>query len=343
MPSTDNPGTAVDAPAGRTDPDHVIWSDDFSAGFSATGAQDKWVFVQGGGYTADDGDLTFSADGLRVISSGSHPATGEPAFVQTIPNEANNLSGLPGSGDHAKWIVYANHQASTGLQGFDAPAGKVLSVEATVSGRTYGTAGHPFGDAVADPEDDLRLAAAMLNTIDPETSTAFDFIITNKRLYAFYGRPNFARGHLGDYASFANTIALADRTPDDRHHVKVAYDRSAGVVRWLVDGVEALRVDRIGYRLSRDSLNLDEGGRETLVQPRQLSVGMGLLTLLDGSWPTGKGLVRLSTGNTYYDPATGEPDKQVFVDEESLDGGRLFGQGAELTVSGYTVAVSPAT
>jgi hypothetical protein len=341
MPSTDNPGPTI--VAGRTDPGHVIWSDDFSAGFSATGEQDKWAFVQGGGYTADDGALTLGGDSLRIVSSGVHPTTGEPAFVQTIPREEDNLSGLPGSGDHAKWIVYANHKAATGLQGFDAPPGKVLSCEATVSGRTYGTAGHPFGAAVADPEDDLRLASAMLNTIDPETSTAFDFILTNKRLYAFYGRPNFARAQLGGYASFANTVPLLDRTPEDRHHVKIAYDRSAGAVRWLVDGKEALCVDRIGHRLSRDSLNLDEGGKEVLVEPRQLSFGMGLLSLLDGSWPTGLGLVRLSTGNTYYRPATGEPEPQTFVDENSLESSRLFGQGAELTVSGYTVAVSPAT
>ncbi|MFC4031627.1 DUF6081 family protein [Streptomyces polygonati] len=340
MPSTDN--TAPTTEAGRTDPAHVIWSDDFSAGFSAGGEQDKWAFVQGGGYTADDGVLTFGPDGLRIVSRGTHPGTGEPAFAQTIPREEDNLSGLPGSGDHAKWIVYANHKAASGLQGFDAPPGAVLCCEATVSGRTYGTAGHPFGDAVADPEDDLRLASAMLNTIDPETSTAFDFILTNKRLYAFYGRPNFARAALGDYASFANTVPLLDRAPDHRHHVKIAYDRSAGVVRWLVDGAEALRVDRIGYRLSRDSLNLDEGGQEVLVEPRQLSFGMGLLSLLDGSWPTGRGLVRLSTGNSYYRPATGEPDPQSFVDERSLDASRLFGQGAGLTVSGYTVSVGPA-
>ncbi|MEW2495482.1 DUF6081 family protein [Streptomyces nodosus] len=341
MPRTDPTGPGAPAPAAPTDPAHVVWSDDFGAEFGARTPEDRWAFVEGGGYTADDGVLTRVPGGLRITASGKHPVTGEPAFVQTIPQEEKNLSGLPGSGDHAKWIVYANHRASTGFQGFDAPLGAVLSCEAVISGRSYGTAGHPFGDAVADPEDDIRLAAAMMNTIDPETSTAFDFLLTDKRLYAFYGRPTFARGELGRYASFAHTVALADRSPQDRHHVKIAYNRSAGTVSWLVDGAEALRVDRIGMRLSRDSLNLDEGGEEVLVAPRQLSVGMGLMTLLDGSWPTGRGLVRLSTGTTYYDPAAGEPVPQTFVDEQSLDTGRIFGQGAELTVADYTVAVTP--
>jgi hypothetical protein len=315
---------------------NVVWHDDFAGGFDAAEGTGRWKFVEGGGHRADDGAVSTSPDGLRVASRGAGP-DGAPAFIQTIPNEADDPKGVPGTGDHAKWIVYANHLADTGLQGFDARPGRVLTVGAVLGGRTHNTAAHPFGDAVADPEDDPRLAAAMLNTIDPETSVAFDFLVTNKTLYAFYGRTNFARRRLGDYASFAHTIPLASRSPADRHTVFVAYDPEDGTARWFVEGAEVLRVDRIGHRLDRSTLTLDEGGEEAEVRPRQLSAGMGMLTLLDGSWPTGRGLVRLSSRANYYAPEHGGPKAQSFVDEVSRDASRLFGQGAELSIANYTV------
>jgi hypothetical protein len=328
-----------------TDPDSkILFEDDFRTGFSAGAPDARWRFVQArADLTANDADVTLDRFGLRLTAPGRNPTTGEPAFTKTVPSEVDNPGGLPGFVDHAKWIAYVNRQASSGVQGFDAVPGRVLCCDATISGRTYGTAGHPFGDAVRDPDDDLRLAGSMLNSIDPETSVAFDFILTNKRVNAFYGRTNFARRHLGRYGSFAHTVPLADRSPDDRHRVRIAYDRGAGVVRWLLEGEEVLRVDRIGYRLGRDSLTLDEGGEESIVEPCQLSFGMGMLTLLDGSWPTGRGLVRLSRATTYYRPDLGEPAEQSFVDERSLAASRLFGQGAELSIGGFTVTSRPAT
>ena len=328
----------------QADDTAVVWRDDFRDGLSVTGPAARWRYVQASAeLVADDADATVTADGRRLVARGRNAVTGEPAFTRTVPGDHGRTGAVPGFADHAKWIAYVNRKASSGFQGFDAEPGRILSAEATVSGRTYGTAGHPFGDAVRDPEDDLRLAGAMLNTIDPETSVAFDFIMTNKRLYAFYGRTNFARRQLGRYGSFACTVPLSDRSPADRHHVKISYDRAAGVVRWLLDGSEALRVERIGLPLGRDTLTLDEGGTLTVVEPRQLSFGMGMLTLLDGAWPTGKGLVRLSSATTYFRPQEGEPAEQSFVDEESGDASRLFGQGAELTISDYTVTTAPAS
>jgi hypothetical protein len=321
----------------------VLWRDDFRGGLSAGTSGARWRYVQATAeLVADDAVATTSDDGLRLVARGRNEATSEPAFTRTVPSEQGRPGVVPGFADHAKWIAYADVKASSGVQGFDAVPGQVLSCEAVVSGRTYGTARHPFGAAVRDPDDDLRLAGAMLNTIDPETSTAFDVILTNKRLYAFYGRTNFARRQLGRYGSFACTAPLAERVPQDRHRVRIGYDRAAGVVRWLLDGEERLRVDRIGLPLDRGTLTLDEGGELSVVEPRQLSFGMGMLTLLDGSWPTGRGLVRLSRATTYFRPGLGEPHEQSFVDEESAESSRLFGQGAELTVSGYTVTTEPA-
>jgi hypothetical protein len=316
----------------------VIWRDDFAAGFDTSGPQAPWRHVQATPeLIANDAVITTSGSSLHLVARGRNPRTGEPAFTRTVPNEKGEAGKVPGFADHAKWIAYVNRQSVSGFQGFDAEPGTVLSCAATISGRTYGTAGHPFGDAVADPDDDPRLAGSMLNSIDPESSVAFDFVLTNKRVYAFYGRTNFSRMRLGSYASFASTVPLAPRSPADEHNVKISYDRAAGVVRWIIDDAEAFRVDQIGYPLGRDTLTLDEGGVPSLVEPRQLSFGMGMLTLLDGSWPTGKGLVRLSNRTVYYRPDAGEPAQATFADEESLESSRLFGQGAELTISGFTV------
>ncbi|GAA3007465.1 DUF6081 family protein [Streptomyces fulvorobeus] len=329
------PGTAT---ARRDSRDYRMVWDDFADGFRAEGEDARWFHVAGGPYRADDGVVTTRKGELSVRARGSHPVTGEPAFTQTIP--ADNPIGMPGSGDHAKFIAYTSHTATSGHPGFDAEDGYELLFETRLSGRTYGTAGHPFGDAVSDPDDDLRLASAMMLTTDPETSVSFDFVVTNKRIYAWYGRPTFMRGELGDYASFAHTVPLADRAPDDTHRFGIAYDRAAGVVRWLIDGREVFRVDRIGFRLDRSTATLDEGGEETLIKPRQLNAGLGLLTLLDASWPTDKGLVRLSsrTHSTYYRPSVGAPAELEFADEESTEAGRLFGQGASFRLGPYRVS-----
>jgi hypothetical protein len=326
---------------GEPRPYRMVW-DDFGDGFVTDGPDARWSYVAGGGYVGDDGIEQTSRRGLHVRSSGTNPVTGAPAFVNTIAQEDDNPTGHYGGADHAKWLVYADHTASTGFAGFDAVPGQELSCSATMSGEVFGTEGHPFGDAVEDPDDDLRLASVMLNTIDNETSTAFDFVLTNDRIYAFYGRPPFARGTLGNYAAFSHTIPLARRDPGDRHHFRIAYDRSAGVVRWLIDGEEAFRVDRIGLMLDRDTLTLDHGGVETPVAPRQLSCGMGLLSLMDGSYPTGQALVRLSSADDhYFGTDAGQPVPQVFVDEESRGSSRLFGQGAELDISRFVVSSQP--
>lgn len=317
----------------------MFW-DDFGDGFSTSGPSARWSYITVGPYVADDGVVTTSRHGLRVVSSGRNLDTGEPTFVHTVAPEEDNGHGLPGTVDHVKWLAFTNHTASTGNPGFDAEPGQELSCETWMSGRTYGTDGNPFGDHVANPEADLRLGSVTMNAIDPETSTVFNFLITNEQIYAFYERLPNSRGQLGAYAAFSYAIPVAPRSPDDRHHLQICYARSAGVVRWLVDGDEVYQVERLGCRLpSRAHLVLDHGGEETPVQPRQLNCGMGMISVLDGELPGQSALVRLSSADGFYfDPATGEPDPQTFLDDESVESNRLFGQGAGLSMSRYAVS-----
>jgi hypothetical protein len=322
----------------------LVW-DDFSDGLAISGPQASWSYQALGAHVADDGVASTAAAGLRVVASGTHPQTGAPAFVRTMAPETENPAGLPGLLDHAKWLVQSTHVASTGQRGFDVVSGQRLSFEITASGRTHGTALHPFGKHVTDPGTDLRLAGAAVNCYDPETSLVFSFFFTNGQLYAFYERLPFARRALGSYASFSYAVPVATRNPADLHHLAISYDRSAGVVSWLIDQTEVFRVDQPGsYLASNEHLLLDHGGVESSVSPAQLNCGMGLFTLLDAGWPGsgGTGLVRLSAAQGFYiDPVAGSAHPQRFVDERSLAANRLFGQGAELSVSRVTVSSTP--
>jgi hypothetical protein len=136
---------------------------------------------------------------------------------------------------------------------------------------------------------------------------------------------------------------MVARTPGLWHLVKIAYNKAAAPVRWLLDNREVFCVDRIGQRIDRRYLTIDHGGEETLVSPNQLDGGMGLFTLLDGFRPSTRGLVRLSNvPGFYYDPATGAPAPAgFFADETSSPGSRLFGQGAERRMRTYVDSSLP--
>ncbi|MDQ4031920.1 MAG: YceI family protein [Actinomycetota bacterium] len=339
---------AVDEPAAEVEPSEHglrrLFRDDFHDGFTTEGPDARWFYYGFGPYVGDDGVVTASHQGLRVVSSGTNPASGKPAFVRSLAQEDDNGFGLPGTLDHVKWLAFTSHQASTGFNGFDAVPGEVLTCESWMSGRVHGTAEHPFGGAVTNPDDDMRLASVGMPLLDEETSTIFDFFLSNERIYVVYERLPFSRQQLGNYAAFVYQIPVASRSPHDRHHFEICYDRSAGAVWWLLDGREVYRVDRLGYRLeSREHLLVDHGGEETLVHPRQLNCGMGMFTALDYGRRDQRALVRISsTENYYFSTATGEPEPQVFLDDESLESNRLFGQGAEIEVGRYEVSSTPA-
>lgn len=323
-------------PAATGDPNdyELVW-DDFSSGFSTTGPGAKWSVFQIGTFPQGDGIPATGADGLEVVPTGTNPSTGEPAFAWTTGQEH---TGGQGAADHAKWYAAANHTSSAGFAGFDAPEGCVLSFGASIRARTFGTEQHPFGAEVADPETDLRLAAAAFAMIDRETNVVFDFFITNHRVYAFYERLPVAGS---TYASFSYAMPSAYRTPDQWHDLAVRYDRSAGVATWYVDGEAALTVDRLGFIPDRTNLLLDLGGTQQSAAPRQLSAGFGTFTLLDDKGPDGRGLVRISDQESYYAPDLGSPNPQQFFDGLSLPANRLWGQGAQLETRYLTVSCHP--
>ncbi|MGW1979481.1 DUF6081 family protein [Streptomyces sp. NPDC001889] len=339
-PSTGSPTLAApsaNAPSswGST----VLWRDDFRSGFDHGGPRSRWLVPGLAGLPAGDGRATVDSGGLTVTASGTNSRTGAPAFVHTVPQDDGAGTGTPGTADHGKWAALANRTAASGHLGFDVPEGTELTCGARMSGRTHGVRGHPFGSAVRDPGADPRLAVSALIAVDQETGTAFDFLVTETAVHAWYERlPVAGRG------GFAYAVPVARGAPGRTRDLAISYDRGAGTVRWRVDGRTVLEVDRIGHRsLDRRLAFVDNGGPDRSVTPRQLACGLGLLTLLDGAGADGRALVRLTGApGHYYDVRRGEPVPQRFVDGASLPGSRLWGQGAGLRVREVSVTSRPA-
>ena len=187
----------------------ILW-DDFSSGFSvAPAAGAKWFYFSAGPFVGNDGAATTSNKGLRVST---------PQFSLTLGQEGSieNPYSLPGGLDHVKWLVYANHTASSFFPGFDAVAGQELRFDTWISGESFGNTPNPFGSAVADPDDDVRLATTAMNTIDFETFLVADFFMTNKRIYVVRdsGRPANAQAATASHhrvRPFCQHDPLADR------------------------------------------------------------------------------------------------------------------------------------
>jgi hypothetical protein len=310
----------------------------FARSFAATAATDPWFHVGVGAYTTSDGGVTpLAGGGLRVAPQALSDPSGTPMFTQSLPPESLN-GGVAAANDHPKWLAYLNERSSAGYPGFDAVSGPELSATAQITGRTFGTEFHPFGAAVINPFDDLRLATFGMTTIDVESWMAFDFLFTKERAYAFYERLPFGRTEHDAYAAFSYAIPVKARKEDDVHIATIAYDAAARAVRWILDGSEVYRVTRIGRHLqSREHLLIDLGGAEQEVRPRQLTFGIGLFTLLDGAIGDGPGLVRLSDQSSYHAPRVAAR-RLSFVDEHSRPESRLFSQGAELSVHSYVVS-----
>jgi len=318
--------------------DYYLTWDNFGNGFSvgAPGSGSKWFYFGAGPFVGDDGQTSPYNGGMYVWAPYWHPTTGMPAFTKTVAPE--HVSGLPGGFDHVKWLVYMNHFSSQGVPGFDAQWNYELSCSTNMSGASYGNELHPFGGNVANPQSDVRLATYAMNTVDFESYMVFDFMFTNEMVYAIYERLPFGRTSWNNYAAFTYAVPVKARSAWSNHNMSISYDQRGGVVRWIIDGVEVFSVNNIGYRLSNpDWMIIDHGGTEQSVTMNQLACGMGMFTLLDGTSSWGSGLVRLSNAPGFYYHPHESSWGQWFVDDNSNDSSRLFGQGAYFHVGSYSV------
>ncbi len=288
----------------------VLLQDDFREGLDLTRT---WSIVRiPPSFIADDGIASTSHQGLYIRTAGTNPLSGEPAFTKISSGE----------NDHVKWMADAQHLSSNSMPGFDAVSGQELQINMWARGRTFGTRTHPFGNAVTNPDTDLRLATFAMNVLDSETGMAFDTWMTNNAIYPYYERLKL--GGPASYAAFSSVFPPVPRTIDQQVKVTLAYNRAAGIVRWLIDDVEVARVSRIGLPAAEATMLIDHGGTPQAAAPRQLNCGMAMFTLLDGGLqPSGTGLVSLAPPYTFPAAFVGGPN--------------LFGQGAELSVARFEI------
>lgn len=285
---------------------HTTILDDFTS-TTDFNLNSNWAFFQAGDLIGNDGIVSLGKDGLSVISPGT--VDGHPAFTLEADSDL----------DHVKWLVTANHTASSGYPGFD--TGVRTSCSARLRGEVYGV-----------EDNDPRPAFVASVNGDFERSFMFDFAVTNDAVYALYERLPFARTPDNHYASFTYLVRAADRSPKDWHDMRVTYDRPARAVTWYLEGEEVLKVDKIGHYLGPEhegNLYIDRGGLEEEVpELRQLTCGFGSFSLMDSTIDDKPGLVRLVETEGYYvRPA------------EFLVGDSLIGQGTKLEVASVSVSI----
>ncbi|TLS47430.1 hypothetical protein FE633_04745 [Streptomyces montanus] len=295
----------------------------------------RWQLFENAGVKAADGIATTSSQGLKVVPTGTDPNTGEPAFAYTTGQQA---AGGGGDKDHMKWLAYPRHNGTTGYPGYDTPATGQWSCEANVSVQTRNMEKHPFGSAVSDPQGDIRLGSAGMVAADLQTGMVLDFHITNNTVYAFYERLRFPGT---SYAAFTYAVPVAKITKGAWVTTKVVVDNGGTRAQWKLNGTTVLTVNKIGtMELDRKYLQIDHGGTQEAVRPKQLTCGLGSFSMLDGAGTEGRGLVRLdSTDGFYYNPRQGAPAAQTFVDETSKAGSRLWGQGVDLRANSLKIKV----
>ena len=312
----------------------ILFEDTFENGFDGGFPEDgrAWSFMKMGPVVIDPAEFDIDCtDGVKVVPIGKNSATGEPAFTLTQPQHP-----FLGTVDHMKFNVTVNHASSVGAPGFDVDPSKTFNVEARLGGRQFGMEGQPFGSAVPDPNADWRLGAPMLMAMCPINSDVFDFVLTNKKVYAIYERGSAMGGGETNWAVYSYTIPVADREPGDERLYRMSYDPSTNAMRWFIDGEQVFEVEGVGKRIEREYMLIDQGGVEEDAVPPVLNVGLGLISLLDGAID-GKALVNLTGADNFYDPRVGAPEPVEFVDPASKDESRLFGQSAELTCKEFRV------
>lgn len=163
---------------------------------------------------------------------------------------------------------------------------------------------------------DIRLAAAGLNIIDPETLLVFDFLISNEDIYAVYERLPFQRTEWGgsgpNYISFTNVIPVAKRNVTDPGNdfakLAIGYNYKENYVRWLVNDIEVFKINRLGYPIDRKYRILENNAvgqisaPARLLRPKQLQFGFGTFSFMDMYNPqnpsqvNNAGLVNLTAG-----------------------------------------------
>jgi len=209
-----------------------------------------------------------------------------------------------------------------------------------------------YAGAINNPDADPRPAYSALSMIDFDNWIHLTHILTNDTIYAGYERLPFDRDDFGGggglYSSFMALYPVGRRNVldpiNDVHKLGIAVDKKKGAT-WYIDGTEVFTINRLGQRPNPEASIYQIEGTQQVVSIRNLNVGFGHFSALDGMQP-GKtcsaptiplpehhGLSRIS-GLPYIEPcgSTSAPTPAMFVQDENPVSARLYGQGAVLKI-----------
>lgn len=302
-----------------------------------SGAGKNWSYFAVGNYTANDGLFQFDCHG-GVIDSSRYTLWQPPAENLFL--------------DHNKFFIYTDGTA-------DVPKNADLVVEFEGSGETYRTDESKFLPEIIQPFD-IRAANVAYSTFDRETGFAFDWVLTNDRVYVIYARyPQYWDNDVtADYAVFYFAIPVKMRKNCDWHNMKTVLHGATKQVSYRLDGREVFRVTKPGYLLDRQYMLLDMGGQEGPDFPESVAWGLGTFTLVnyypackrsdtccDCKFPTVRqALTR--TGDAaapeQYNPLLGPINPAIFWqnNEDPLlaqESDFIWGQGAKLLIKKLVV------
>lgn len=307
----------------------VLYTDNFSSGVipGQSNSPYQFLFAPAG----MEGVVTARTNLLKVSSS---------PYTTTSPDVF----------DHLKYLVYQSEP-------YIAPDNNLeLCYESVMNGQQTFPETIPFPyslTGVNNARNDPRLCCSALAAVDLVSLVVADIIFTNEGIFAIYERLPFNRppwnpqGH--EYQAFTHIIPLAKRTTGDYTKVMIAYNKTQGYIRWLINGQEKFRVNKLGYPIERQYRVLDHGGTPELVRPNQFSMGFGNFSLMDMYNPNNPGglnnagLVDLTSGiyptvNPLVTTQKGDPIPATYI-EAYTPTNTIFGQGCVLNMVYNTVYI----
>lgn len=252
---------------------------DYFVNFSV-GPTKNFDYVGDGSSVGDDGVATYDpVNRLLDINSGVGGAGFAKTWTPTVPDPAV-------VGNRYHYTIISNKT-------FPVPSnGEEFVYEACFSAtQQIGTIPPSLAEGVTDPNSDLRIASAGIFMATGFAVGMFSIFVTNNVVYAGYER-------LSVFSHFIPIeVRPSSAAPIDEYSVyAMAYNKKAGYVRWLINGVEKYRVYNVGVPLDRSLRLVDKTNANDVISFDDLSIGISTYAPLDFINPVkGTGLLQLSS------------------------------------------------
>ena len=297
----------------------------------------------------NDGIISIDAEGLTV---NSNPFT----TTSDIGNE------------HPKWLHYYNTP-------YNLSDDYEIYYETEIAVKQYIPVDKlplEFRNRIRNIDEDIRLCAGAINTLDPITLSVCDIFLSNEKVYCFVERLPFGQTlpRSQSYAAYSNCVAVVKRGDKSLNDfIKVAIGLRKSGVSYYVNDELVFNVPRYGVRQLDQYRILDHQGIAEPIQVDSSFLGFGTFSLLDmqlvdnyarqlvvndfGTNQSASGLVQLDLAENYGETLPGQldGDNRPIIDPAvtwavQLDqfpnhnkNYKLFGQGAVLKMKYFKVCM----